>query len=185
MDFFTLEKRDKFKIIKDVVVHPLKVNRDERGVLVETLKINWPDVYNPDWPFTQTYFSITLPNVARDEDRWHVHPTKQIDRFAVVQGDVVFALYDLRKESATFGLLNLFKMGESNGDEGQYTLLIPKNILHCFLVISKKPAIILNYPNQLYDQKEEGRIPFGKLKLSDGSFFSWNKIRKEFNLPLK
>lgn len=185
MDFFTLDKKDSFKLIKDVVVHPLKVNRDKRGILVETLKTNWPDLYKPRWPFAQTYYSITYSNIARDEDRWHVHPKKQVDRFVVVQGNVVFALYDLRKESTTFGLLNLFKMGESNGDQGQYALLVPKNVLHCFLVVSKKTAIILNYPNQIYDQKEEGRIPFNKLKLTDGSFFSWNNIRKEFKLPLK
>ena len=116
---FTLDKLSKFPIIKDVVIKPLKVNRDKRGILVETLSNKWQDVFGSQkLPFSQTYFSITKSGVARDKDRWHYHPTKQIDRFVVVKGDIVIALYDWRKGSKTKDLLNLFKMGESNGDGG-------------------------------------------------------------------
>ena len=184
-EFFDLSKLGSYKLIKDVVIHPLKVNRDPRGILVETIKKNWSDIYNKEYPFAQSYFSITKSNVARDENQWHVHPTKQIDRFVVIQGRIVVALYDWRKNSSTFGLLNLFLMGELPKDKGYYNLLVPKNVLHCFLVVSKKPAVILNFPNQIYDPKEEGRTLFNKVKLSDGNYFSWNKIRKKFKLPLK
>lgn len=183
--FFDLTKLESYKLIKDVVVHPLKVNRDPRGILVETIKKDWVDIYGKKYPFTQSYFSITKPNVARDEDSWHFHPTKQVDRFVVVQGKILMALYDWRKESLTLGKLNLFLMGELEKDKGYYNLLIPKNVLHCFLVVSQKPAVILNFPTALYDSKEEGRMPFNQLKLSDGAYFSWNKIRKELKLLLK
>ncbi len=168
----------KYPLIKDVVVYPLKVNRDSRGILVEVLKTNFKKLYSPHYQFAQCYYSITKPGTARDKDRWHFHPTKQIDRFVVIKGDIVIALYDWRKDSKTYGKLNLFKMGESQGDSGQYTLLIPQNVLHCFKVLGKKEAILLNFPNTLYDPKEEGRIPFKKVKLSDGSYFSWNKVDK-------
>ncbi len=178
IDFFTLDKLKSYPLIKDVVVRPLKVNRDERGILVETIKKNWNDVYGVDKPFSQNYFSITQPHVARDEDQWHIHPTKQIDRFVVVKGDLVLAMADARRDSPTFRQLNLFKMGESNRDNGRYLLLVPKAVLHCFLTIGKKEVVILNFPTQLYDSKEEGRLPFNKFKLKDGSFFSWDKVRK-------
>jgi dTDP-4-dehydrorhamnose 3,5-epimerase len=176
-DFFTLDKIKTYKLIKGVVTHPLKLNRDNRGVLEETLKENWTDVYGEKLPFVQNYFSITKAGVARDEDRWHYHPTKQIDRFVVVSGNIIVALYDWRKQSKTFGLLNLFKMGETNGDEGQYLLMIPKNVLHCFLAIGKSDATILNYPTTLYDPTEEGRASFNQTKLVDSSYFSWNLVR--------
>ncbi len=67
-------------------------------------------------------------------------------------------------------------MGESCGQDGQYLLLIPKKVLHCFKVSQKKPAILLNFPTALYDAKEEGRIPFDQVKLADGSYFSWQEV---------
>jgi dTDP-4-dehydrorhamnose 3,5-epimerase len=186
MEFFTLEKLKTYKLIKDVITRPLKVNKDPRGILIETLKTDWSDIYDSkNLPFTQNYFSVTKSNVARDEDRWHVHPLKQRDRFVVAQGKILVALYDNRKNSSTYGLLNLFLMGELEKDVGYYNLLVPKKVLHCFLVVSKKPALIMNFPTALYDPKEEGRIAFKKVKLSDGTYFSWNKIRKKLKLPAK
>ncbi len=180
INFLTLKNQK--NLIKDVILYPLKVNRDKRGILVETLKTSWNEVFSKERPFAQNYFSITQKDVARDEDLWHFHPTKQEDRFVVVFGDIIVALYDWRKRSKTYGVLNLFKMGESNGDFNQYLLLIPKNVLHGFCVVSKKPAIILNCPTTLYDKKEEGRVPYTeiKAKLSDGRIFNWDLVRKEF-----
>jgi len=183
LDIFDLSKLNNYKLIQDVKIHPLKVNRDPRGFLIETLKIDWLDIYGTNLPFTQNYFSVTQSNVARDKDRWHVHPIKQIDRFVVTQGKIVVALYDWRKKSPTLGLLNLFLMGELNNDVGYYNLLIPNNILHCFLVVSKTSAMILNYPTALYDSKEEGRVPFNEVEIAKKQYFSWNSIRKYFNLP--
>jgi len=174
---FTLDKLKNFPLIKDVVVKPLKVNRDKRGILVETLKKEWKDVFNnKELSFAQNYYSITDPGVARDENQWHVHPTKQMDRFVVMKGDIVVVLCDWRKNSPTYQYMNWFKMGESNGDNGQYLLLVPINVLHCFIVVGKKPAILMNFPTQLYDPKEEGRVFFKDVKLKDGSYFSWDLV---------
>ena len=172
---------DQTDLIKDVVVHPLKVNRDPRGILVETLKTEWKDVFGPSLPFAQMYYSITEPGVARDEDRWHYHPTRQVDRFGVISGDIVVAIYDWREVSPTFGRLNLFKLGESNGDHGQYLVLIPRNTLHGFVVVSAKPAVLFNYPTELYDPREEGRISHQEypIRFLDGRAFSWEAVRKE------
>lgn len=184
LDFFDLNKIKSYKLIQDVVIHPLKVNRDPRGYLIETLKTDWNDIYNKDLPFSQNYFSVTKTNVARDENQWHLHPTKQIDRFVVAQGQIVVALFDWRKSSSTYNLLNLFIMGELGNDAGYYNLLIPKNVLHGFLVVSKNQAMILNYPITLYDKSEEARIPFNKVKIDNKTSFSWNFVRKYYNLSL-
>ena len=164
-------------LIDGVVFYPLKVNRDERGVLVESLKTNWKEVFDErNHPFAQCYYSITQPGVARDVDRWHYHPTSQEDRFVIIKGDIVVALYDWRKKSKTYGNLNLFSMGDSQGDQGQGLLMIPVNVLHCLKNIGKKEAILINFPTKLYDFNEEGRISFKKVKLADGNYFDWSLI---------
>ena len=181
MNFISLKnQRD---LIGDIVIYPLKVNRDGRGILVETLKTSWPEVFSGSRPFAQNYYSITNAGVARDEETWHYHPDQE-DRFIVVKGDIVVAIYDWRKDSSTNGKLNLFKMGEKEGDDGQYLLLIPSNTLHGFCVVSKEPAILLNFPTLLYNPEEEGRISHQEagVKLPDGGPFSWGLVRKEFRL---
>jgi dTDP-4-dehydrorhamnose 3,5-epimerase len=186
LEFFDLTKKDSYKLIQDVVIHPLKVNRDPRGILVEIMKTNWENIYDKKkLPFTQIYYSMTKSGVARDEDLWHYHPGGQQDRFGVIQGEIVIAIFDWRKKSSTFGQLNLFHLGELPKDKGQYLVLVPRRCLHGFVVVSKKPAILFNFPSRFYDVREEKRIPFKEVKLEAGSFFSWNRVRKKFKLPIK
>ncbi|MDP8922976.1 MAG: dTDP-4-dehydrorhamnose 3,5-epimerase family protein [Chloroflexota bacterium] len=171
---------DPATLIADVVARPLTVNRDPRGILVETLKVTWSDCYDPErWPFAQTYYSVTEPWVARDEDRWHVHE-HQADRFVVPSGDVVVALYDPRPASPTHRRVNLLRLGQSNGDAGQILVLIPPRVLHGFMVIGPGPALLLNYPTRLYDQADEGRVPIAEsgARLADGRPFSWELVRE-------
>ena len=174
------DPRDPSGLIADVVARRLRVNRDPRGILVETLKVDWEDCYDAvERPFAQTYYSVTEAWVARDEDRWHVHEY-QADRFVVPSGDVVVALHDRREGSPTRGHLNLIRLGESNGDAGQYLLVIPPRILHGFVVVGDRAALLLNYPTRLYDQADEGRVPFGEVaaRLPDGRLFSWELVRE-------
>lgn len=170
-------------IIKDVVLRKLVVSKDPRGSLVEVLKETWDDVFQyPKMGFGQSYVSVTNPGFARDEDTWHNHPTKQIDRFAIIKGSAVVALYDWRESSATQGTLNLFLIGEMNGGNDQYLLLIPRNVLHAFCTVGNTPCYLVSFPNCPYDPSEEGRIPFAEVKarFPDGSAFSWNPIRRHF-----
>lgn len=180
MEFITLKNKDSQKIIKDVIIHPYKINKDASGILVETLRTDWPGIYGPDRKFFMQYYSETPTGVARDEDVWHYHPTIQDDRFSVVKGKIVVAIADNRNDSPTNGLLNLFYI---QADKDSYLLLIPRNTLHGFMVVSKEPAILINFPTGLYNPEEEGRVPYAeaKVKLSDGTPFSWDLVRK--NLP--
>ncbi|MBI4498816.1 MAG: dTDP-4-dehydrorhamnose 3,5-epimerase family protein [Chloroflexi bacterium] len=166
-------------LIADVVTRRLKVNRDARGILVETLRIDWPEVYTGDErPFAQAYYSLTNPGVARDEDRWHYHHFQE-DRFVVACGDVVLALYDWRPTSPTYRRLNLIPLGEGCGDDGQLLVVVPRNVLHAFLVVGDRPALLLNSPTQLYNPEDEGRIPFAEAGacFSDATPFTWDAVR--------
>lgn len=171
---------DKSRHIHDVRVRRLRVNRDPRGVLVETLRADWEDIFDSGQrPFAQSYYSITEPNVARDENEWHVHE-RQEDRFAVLSGDLVLGLHDPRPDSPTRGWINLFKMGDSLGDEGQICILIPRLVHHGFLVGPHRSALLTNFPTRIYDPDDEGRVPFDRVgaRIPDGIVFSWNLVRK-------
>lgn len=178
LDFITLNNLNKFELIKDTVIRPLKINKDETGILVETLRVDWSDVYGDKQPFAMQYYSETKSSVARDEKLWHFHPGGQQDRFEVITGSIVVAIGDIREDSPTKGLLNLFYM-DSVIDP--YLIVIPKRTLHAFMVTSKTPAVLLNFPTRLYDLKEEMRIPFSEanMKVSNGKLFNWNLVRLE------
>jgi len=180
MELITLENKDSVKLIKDVVMHPYKVNEDSSGILVETMRKDWTDVYNEGREFFMQYYSETPSGIARDEDLWHYHPTIQDDRFSVVKGEIVVAIGDNRQDSETKGLLNLFYI---NARKDPYVVLIPRRTLHGFLVVSKESAILINFPTGLYNSAEEGRIPYkeANVKMLDGTPFSWDVVRK--NLP--
>ncbi|MEM4230364.1 MAG: dTDP-4-dehydrorhamnose 3,5-epimerase family protein [Candidatus Pacearchaeota archaeon] len=181
MEFITLKNKDKEKLIKDILLFPLKINQDESGILVETLRKDWKDIYDKDREFSMQYFSVTDSGIARDEKVWHIHPNYQEDRFLLAQGEIVTAVADQREGSPTKGLLNLFYM---KAYEDPYIVLIPRNTLHGFMVVSKEPAILLNYPTGLYNPQEEGRIPYeeAKVKMADGTLFSWGKVREHFGI---
>lgn len=165
-------------LIQGVVLHPLKVNRDQRGHLTEALRSDWTDVLGDDLPFAQMYFSQTLPAVARDEDQWHVH-AEQHDRFAIVSGAAVVALADLRPESPTFPALQLFRLAGPDSEGMQALLLVPPRVLHCFLALAPAGALLVNFPTRLYNPRDEGRIPFldAGVRLASGENFSWDLVR--------
>ena len=181
MEFITLENKDNSKLIQDVLIHPLKINKDEDsgGILVETLRKDWVDIYGGSREFSMQYFSVTDSGVARDEHQWHLHKNYQEDRFLLASGEVVVAIADPREDSSTKGLLNLFHM---NAYKNPYLVLVPKNTLHGFLVVSKEPAILLNYPTGLYNPEEEGRVRFEDVNIQtqDGKVFDWDLVRQEF-----
>lgn len=170
-----------YPLIHDALIRNLVVNSDPRGTLTEILKTDWKDFYHAQQrPFAQTYFSVTKAGVARDLADWHFHPGGQIDRFSVISGNMVVAIYDIREKSPTKNTLNLFLLGDCLNYKQQYTVLVPPRTLHGFVVVGKKPAILLNFPSRLYDPEEEWRLPFSAYPLADGSVFSWNKVKKAY-----
>lgn len=178
MDFITLENKNKSRLIEDLMMYPLKINRDASGVLVETLRVDWKGIYGPGREFAMQYYSVTENGVARDENVWHYH-TDQEDRFLVAYGGIIAAVADNREGSPTNRLLNLFYM---KADHDPYILLIPKKTLHGFMAVSSGSAVLLNFPTRLYNSKDEVRISYSKalIKLPNGDLFSWKEVRKEF-----
>lgn len=159
------------------VLRPLRAHRDARGLLAETLRADWPELYGPELPFAQSYFSVTRAGIARDEDRWHLHE-RQADRFVVVSGCLVIAL-----AQAGIGLASvaLVPLGPLLGDGRHATLLVPPGVLHAVLAAGDSDAVLLNSPTRLYDPADETRVPFAEAgaRLPDGRDFRWDLVRAD------
>ena len=173
MNYQYITLSSKQDLIEDVILRKLTIHKDESGTLVETLRRDWNDVFGEnELDFAMQYLSITPSGQVRDEDKWHVHK-KQKDRFICVSGKIVTALYDPREGSKTKGQTNLFLMGPEKQEE-MYMVVIPQDVYHGFMVISKEPGYLLNFPTQLYTGEDEGRV--------ENSQLDWRQVANDFGL---
>ena len=138
--------------IHDVEIRDLQVNADERGHLVEVFREDW-DEYNIE-P-AMSYYSMTYPGIIR---AWHRHLEGQVDFFVCPHGRIKIGVYDERENSPTNGELDTFVIGERN----HKVVRIPGDCWHGFKSIGQKPAILINYPTELYDYEnpDEERMPY-------------------------
>ena len=174
MKYAYIDLSNQKDLIQDVILRKLTVHKDDSGSLFETLRKDWQDVVNDtDLKFAMQYMSTTPAGVARDEDKWHVHKFQK-DRFICVSGRIVTAVYDPREDSQTKGRLNLFLMGPEKDNE-MYVLIIPENTYHCFMTISKEPGYLLNFPTQLYNPEDEGRV-------NHAQDFNWRQVRSDLGI---
>lgn len=174
MNYRYIDLSSQKSLIEGVVLRKLIIHKDASGSLIETLRSDWGDVFNDkDLRFGMQYMSITQTGIARDEDQWHVHK-HQKDRFICTSGRIITAIFDPRQDSRTKDDLNLFVMGPQIEEE-MYLIVIPENTYHGFLAISKEPAYLLNFPTQIYNPNDEGRI-------KHKNELSWQKVRNDFNL---
>ncbi len=129
-------------MIDGVKIKQLKVIPDERGRLMEMLRVD-DDVFEK---FGQVYMTTAYPGVVK---AWHYHK-KQTDNFVVVKGMMKIVLYDSREGSPTRGEVNEFFMGEHR----QILLQIPTLVYHGFKCISETEAMVINTPTEPYNPKE-------------------------------
>lgn len=165
--------------VEGAVLYPLTTYRDPRGTLTELLRADWPAVYGEEMPFAQVYTSTTAPGVARDIDTWHVHQ-HQTDRFYCVRGRIVVVIADLRAGSPTKGNLMLVELAAGEDGPAPMVVTIPPQTLHGFVVTSKEPATLLNFPNRLYDPADEGRVSFSNVGVTfpNGTAFDYDAVRR-------
>jgi dTDP-4-dehydrorhamnose 3,5-epimerase len=129
-------------MIENVQIKILKKNPDERGTLMEIMRIDDPLFQK----FGQVYMTTAYPGVVK---AWHYHK-KQDDNMAVIRGMMKIVLYDSRKDSKTFGEVNEIFAGIHN----PVLVHIPKMVYHGFKCISEEEAIVINIPTEAYDYNE-------------------------------
>ena len=141
--------------IHDVRTKKMRVMPDERGWLMEILRVDETELFTK---FGQTYVSATYPGVVK---AWHYHK-KQVDNFACVAGMVKLVLIDTREDSPTKGAVNEFFLGSLNPTLVQ----VPNLVYHGWKCISLEPSLVINVvtePYQYADPDEYRLDPHGTL----------------------
>jgi len=133
-----------------------------------------------------SYVSFTRPGYARDADRFHFHRFQK-DRFTVVFGKLWILLYDARKDSKTFGKLEVIQVdgGKFSVTEKKelpvYTITIPEGVFHGIKNPGPEWTCLANHPTAEYNPKDEGRVPFSEIPILSlgGKPFDWNIVSKK------
>lgn len=128
--------------IDGVRVKELNVIPDQRGRLMEMLRAD-DDIFVG---FGQVYLTTTLPGVVK---AWHLHKL-QTDNVVCVSGMIRLGLYDDRKDSSTFGLVNEFYLGIHR----PLLVQIPPFVYHGWKCVSTEEALIINTVTKPYDYSE-------------------------------
>ena len=136
-------------MIEGVRVRDLVAHQDARGALTEVLRSDWPEFTR----FGQAIFTVNLPGVIR---AWHWHE-RQTDVIVVVGGSARVAVYDGRPTSPTHGRVEDFLVGEGR----LAAIVVPPGVYHGYRTVGDRPALILNFPDRLYDASapDERRVP--------------------------
>jgi len=143
------------KLIHGASITPLRVMPDERGRLMEILRKDSPLFQK----FGQAYLTTAYPGVVK---AWHYHK-KQTDHFCVVRGMAKVVLYDGRKDSPTYRMVNEFFIGELN----PCLVVIPNLVMHGYKNIGTEEVYLLNMPTEVYNYQEpdELRLPADTKKI--------------------
>lgn len=152
------------KIIEGVVVKKLRVIADERGSLMEIVRVG-DECFEADPNYGQHYLTTAYPGVVK---AWHYHEF-QDDNFCVVKGMAKVALYDGRKDSPTFGIVNEFFIGEKN----PCVIHIPRGVWHGYKAIANETCYLVNMVTKPYNHSvpDEHRAHYH----NNETGYDWNK----------
>ncbi|MFQ6675784.1 MAG: dTDP-4-dehydrorhamnose 3,5-epimerase family protein [Fidelibacterota bacterium] len=129
----------------------MEVVRDDDGLLAR---------------FGQTTFTVAYEGTIKGF-HWH---RKQDDLWFVATGKAVVVLYDLRKDSPTFGSTQTITAGKDD----YKVILIPSGVAHGYKVLSKEPVLLFYHSTRSYnrDNPDEERIPWNDSTIN----FDWEGL---------
>jgi dTDP-4-dehydrorhamnose 3,5-epimerase len=135
--------------IHGVLVRHAVTHADERGTLTE--------IFDERWEFTvdsvpYVYTATIRPGQVRG---WVVH-LEQDDRLSFVKGTAKLVLYDAREDSETFGLANVFFLG----DHDRALVRIPAGVVHAVKNVGADEVVFVNLPTQPYDHADPDKYRF-------------------------
>ncbi|MCA0433434.1 MAG: dTDP-4-dehydrorhamnose 3,5-epimerase family protein [Proteobacteria bacterium] len=136
-------------LIHGVTVTALSVGKDGRGQLNELLT----ERDGPIDPIVHVYQVFAEPGSLRG---WVYHK-QQDDRLAFTTGAFRVVLFDIREDSPTKGMLNVFQFGEKL----RVTLRIPAYVVHGVKNEGTDAASFVNMPTRVYDpaNPDKHRLP--------------------------
>lgn len=145
--------------IDGVEVKNLIKHVDDRGFFMEILRDDDELLSR----FGQASMSLSYPGVIK---AFHYHKL-QDDLWFFPKGNAQVVLYDMREDSPTYKVTNVFYMGENN----PILVKIPKGVAHGYRVLGNEPAIIVYFTTESYRRNEpdEYRIPWDDKEIG----FDW------------
>ncbi|MDD3149521.1 MAG: dTDP-4-dehydrorhamnose 3,5-epimerase family protein [Candidatus Gastranaerophilales bacterium] len=136
----------KEKLIEGVIIKPLKQLPDERGRIMHMLRCDDENFEQ----FGEIYFSSIFPNAIKG---WHLH-TKMTLNYALIKGNIKLVLYDERKESSTYGMIQEIYLNEKN-----YSLItVPPFVWNGFKGLGIEESIVANCSTIAHDKFEIKRL---------------------------
>ena len=125
-------------------IHGVKVRqpscrKDGRGWLAEVWRSDEDGALEEPSP-EMAYVSVTKPGVSRGP---HEHMF-QTDRFVFLTGSWRVKLWDNRKCIGTTGRVMVLELSKPT------VVIVPPGVVHAYVNVSMKPAMVLNLPDKLY-----------------------------------
>ena len=139
------------KLISGVRVTPYPIWPDDRGYFLEVIRVGQGPAGDFDPATTQVSAALSYPGSVK---AFHFH-LEQTDFWVPAQGMFQVALVDLRAESPTFGAKNTMYVGALR----PWQIIIPPRVGHGYKVIGTDSAMLVYVTSQVYNPKDEGRIP--------------------------
>jgi dTDP-4-dehydrorhamnose 3,5-epimerase len=137
-------KSDSPDLIEGVRIEPLQIHPDDRGFFVELARLGeglaTKMVPEGDRRI-QVSFTLTYPGIIK---AIHYH-TEQTDLWVPISGMVQVYLYDLRRNSKTYGLINTIFVGSYRPSE----ILISPGVGHGYKALGVEPILRLGNPAQM------------------------------------
>jgi dTDP-4-dehydrorhamnose 3,5-epimerase len=117
--------------------------------------------------FGQTTFTVAYPGTIK-AFHWH---KKQDDLWFVAGGRAKIVLYDLRRDSETFGETQVIIADEKE----PILVLIPAGVAHGYKVLGDKPVLLFYHTTEPYNAKnpDEERISYDDPKIG----YDWSRNR--------
>jgi dTDP-4-dehydrorhamnose 3,5-epimerase len=146
----TVEVPDTSEMIDGVSLTPLTLHSDSRGSLTELLTLRDGGIE----PIVHVYQVTAHAGSCR---AWIYHRL-QDDRLAFTNGRFRIVLYDIRENSPTRNMLNVFTFGA----ERPMRLVIPSLVIHGVKNIGDEASQFHNLPTSIYNPRapDKHRLPW-------------------------
>lgn len=151
------------RLIDGVVIRNLTLFSDERGFLLELMRLNDKELKAPD--IKQIIASYSYPGMIKG---WHLH-FRQEDRLVGITGMVKLVLYDYRRESPTYQTINEIFMG----DKCPRAVYIPPGIFHGTKNIGAGMSVVIGMPSLFYDPDDVDEVRVNPMD-NDIIPYDWN-----------
>jgi dTDP-4-dehydrorhamnose 3,5-epimerase len=150
-----IAKPNSADLIEGILIEPLQIYPDDRGFFCELARLGnglaakmVPDEQRK----IQVSLTLTYPGTIK---AIHYH-SEQTDLWAPVSGMVQVFLYDLRRNSSTFGAINTIFAGRLQ----PWEILIPPGVAHGYKALGVDPIQLIYFTDRHYNPADELRLPY-------------------------